>query len=131
MTQTISLDQLPSEAKTDVELIALIAAGVVDAVGDLYDRHVATLFPVAQRILRDPSEAEDVMHDAFVLVSQRARLYSEERGSVIAWLTTLVRNLTIDHLRRRDRRGALARQAFVPDPETPAGPEQLLMTGGD
>jgi len=131
MTQTVSSERPSSKASTDAELIALIAAGDVDSIGALYDRHIATLYPVAQRILRDRSEAEDVLHDAFVLVSQRAHLYSTARGSVIAWLTTMVRNLTIDHLRRRDRRGALARQVFVSEPEAPAGPEQQMMTGGD
>ena len=72
-----------------------------------------------------------MLHDAFVQVAQRAGQYVAARGSVIAWLTTLVRNLTIDHLRRRNRRGALAREVFATEPATPSiGPEQILLTGG-
>src|SRR5690242_16252718 len=89
----------------DVELLRRVAEGDAAAVGALYDRYAATLLPLALRILRNRAEAEDVLHDAFVAVSDRAGQYAAERGSVIAWLVTLVRNLSIDRTRRRDRRG--------------------------
>ena len=114
-----------SDAVTDIQLLAQIAEGDQRAMGELYDRHVATLFPIALRIVRDRAEAEDIVHDSFVAVSERATQYIAERGSVIAWLVTLVRNLSIDRTRRRDRRGVLAREviaheppALVPDPES-------------
>ena len=131
--QRASESEVEQSAKTrhDADLIALISSGSLDANGILYDWHIATLFPIASRILRDTGETEDVLHDAFVLVAQRAGQYVAARGSVIAWLTTLVRNLTIDHLRRRNRRGALAREIFANEPAAPSiGPEQVLMTGG-
>ncbi|HVH45579.1 MAG TPA: sigma-70 family RNA polymerase sigma factor [Labilithrix sp.] len=113
-----------SEARDDAELLGLIARGEVRALGELYDRYSSTLFPIALRILRERSEAEDVLHDAFVAVSERAGQFAPERGSVVAWLVTLVRNLSIDRTRRRERRGALVREvlpfeppASVPDPE--------------
>ena len=115
-----------SEARSDTELLTLIAAGDVRAVGELYDRYGATLFPIAVRILRDRTEAEDVLHDAFVAVSERASQYTPARGSVIAWLVTLVRNLSIDRTRRRDRRGALARDVIAHEPPASTrDPERL------
>lgn len=109
---------------TDVELLRRMSAGDVKAVGLLYDRYSGILLPLALRIVRDRTEAEDVVHDAFVAVADRAGQYTEERGTVIAWLVTLVRNLSIDLTRRRDRRGALNREilpyepaARVDDPE--------------
>lgn len=100
----------------DADLIRRIQSGDSAAVGLLYDRHVTTLFPIALRIVRDRAEAEDVVHDAFVAVSDRADRYSEERGTVVAWLVTLVRNLSIDRTRRRDRRGAIAREVLAHEP---------------
>jgi RNA polymerase sigma-70 factor (ECF subfamily) len=115
-----------AESRSDVELLVLIAGGEVRAVGVLYDRYSSTLFPIALRIVRDPSEAEDVLHDAFVAVNERARQYAAERGSVIAWLVTLVRNLSIDRTRRRDRRGTLARDVIAHEPPASArDPERL------
>src|SRR4051794_2975511 len=88
-----------SDTSTDMELLAKIAGGDPSAIGELYDRHISTLFPIALRILRERAEAEDVIHDSFVAVNERASQYMPERGSVIAWLVTLVRNLSIDRTR--------------------------------
>src|SRR5687768_9362835 len=93
---------------TDGDLLHRIGKGDVHAVGELYDRYAPALLPLALRIVRDRAEAEDVVHDAFVAVSDRAGQYAADRGSVAAWLVTMVRNLSIDRTRRRDRRGALA-----------------------
>jgi RNA polymerase sigma-70 factor (ECF subfamily) len=115
-----------AEPKSDVELLGLIAGGDVRAVGELYDRYSPTLFPIALRIVRDRSEAEDVIHDAFVAVNERASQYAADRGSVIAWLVTLVRNLSIDRTRRRERRGTLAREVLPHEPPASVrDPERL------
>lgn len=115
-----------SEARDDVELLRSIAGGDVRAVGELYDRHSPTLFPIALRIVRDRAEAEDVLHDAFVAVNERAGQYTAERGTVIAWLVTLVRNLSIDRTRRRERRGTLAREVLPHEPPASVrDPERL------
>jgi RNA polymerase sigma-70 factor, ECF subfamily len=111
---------------SDGELLALVVDGDADAMGKLYDRYATTLFPIALRIVRDRSEAEDVLHDAFVAVSERARQYVPERGSVIAWLVTLTRNLSIDRARRRERRGAVTRDVLPYEPPASArDPERL------
>lgn len=108
---------MPAPAlSSDVELLRSIAEGDVRAMAVLYDRYCATVFPMALRILRDRAEAEDVLHDAFVAVRERADQYAPERGSVVAWLVTLVRNLSIDRTRRRSRRGELARDVVAHEP---------------
>lgn len=115
-----------SEERSDAELLKLISGGDVRAVGALYDRYAPTLFPIALRIVRDRSEAEDVLHDAFVAVNERAGQYAADRGSVVAWLVTLVRNLSIDRTRRRERRGTLAREVLPHEPPASVrDPERL------
>jgi RNA polymerase sigma-70 factor, ECF subfamily len=115
-----------SEPRSDQELLRLVAGGDVRAVGELYDRYASTLFPIALRILRDRTEAEDLLHDAFVAVNERAAQYVPDRGTVIAWLVTLVRNLSIDRTRRRERRGTLARDVIAHEPPASArDPERL------
>ncbi len=116
----------------DSELVRRIGEGDTAAAGVLYDRHARALFPLALRIVRDRAEAEDVLHDAFVALAERASQYERDRGSVIAWLVTLVRNLSIDRTRRRDRRGALQREiiAFEP-PNEVRNPEELTAAERD
>jgi RNA polymerase sigma-70 factor (ECF subfamily) len=100
----------------DVHLLRRIGEGDLLAVGALYDRYAGTLLAIALRIVRERAEAEDIVHDAFVVVGDRARQYVADRGSVGAWLITLVRNLSIDRARRRERRGAIARDVFAHEP---------------
>lgn len=115
-----------AEQPNDVELLRSISAGDVAAMGVLYDRYSATVFPVALRILRDRTEAEDILHDAFVAVRERGAQYTPERGSVVAWLVTLVRNLAIDRTRRRVRRGEIARDVVAHEPPASTrDPERL------
>jgi RNA polymerase sigma-70 factor (ECF subfamily) len=109
-----------ADSPSDVDLLRRIAGGDAQAVAELYDRHAGMLFALALRIVRDRAEAEDVLHDSFVLVGERARQYVPERGAVGAWLVTLVRNLSIDRTRRRERRGSIARDVLAHDPEARA-----------
>lgn len=120
-----------SEIASDADLLDLIARGELRAVGDLYDRYGSTLLPIALRIVRDRSEAEDILHDAFVAVSERAGQYTAERGSVVAWLVTLVRNLSIDRTRRRDRRGALTREILPHEPPASVRDPERLTSESD
>jgi RNA polymerase sigma-70 factor (ECF subfamily) len=105
-------------------VLARIAGGEVAAVGDLYDRYAGILLGLAVRILHDRTEAEDVVHDAFVHVADRASLYAPERGAVRPWLVTLVRNLCIDRVRRRASRTRGA-QVLAEPAARPASPESL------
>jgi len=95
----------------DGQIMTRVASGDRDAIAALYDRYAAVLLPVALRILGSRADAEDVLHDAFVTLADRARHYSSDRGSVAAWLTILVRNLSLDRARRRVVRQTLAREA--------------------
>jgi RNA polymerase sigma-70 factor (ECF subfamily) len=120
------------EARADAELLRRISEGDVRAMGELYDRYAPALFPIALRIVRERSEAEDVLHDAFVAVSERAGQYAQERGSAGAWLVALVRNLSIDRARRRERRGALVREVLPHEPPpSNRDPERLASEAGE
>jgi len=64
--------QSPEGDRLDVALIERIAAREASAVGDLYDRHSRLLYGLILRILRDRSEADEVLKDVFVTVCKRA-----------------------------------------------------------
>lgn len=55
---------------------------------------------VAFRVVQDRAIAEDVVHDAFVAAWQKIDRFDGERGSLRAWLLTIVRNRAIDRIRR-------------------------------
>lgn len=87
-------------------LLAATARGEASAFNRLYDAMAPRLFAVAITMMREPALAEDVLQDAFVQVWHRAREYHNDRGSVLTWLTTIVRYRAIDLLRKRSRGGS-------------------------
>jgi RNA polymerase sigma-70 factor, ECF subfamily len=105
----------------DAELVSRAALGDASAIGELYDQNAPVLMGVAVRILGNRSDAEDVVHDAFVTLPERGKHYSVERGTVGAWLIVLVRNLCIDRLRRRSV--AAAARPMVAELERSEGPD--------
>lgn len=97
------------QQQRDIEtaLLQRVAAGDKDAFAQLYDRLSRPLYAVALRILNDRAEAEDIVHDAFVALWEKARHFEMERGSAFSWTVTAVRNRAIDRLRSRNRRREL------------------------
>lgn len=88
----------------DVALLQRAARRDASAVAALYDRHSRLLFSVIVRILRDQSEAEDVLQEVFLRVWERADTYNQALGSPAAWLVRVARNRAIDRLRMRQTR---------------------------
>ncbi len=89
-------------------LVDAIARGDEEALRQLNARYGAALVHVAERILTDNSDAEEIAADVLWQVWRQAVTYDATRGSVAAWLMTLVRTRAIDRLRARAsrRRGA-------------------------
>ena len=107
----------------DSELIRQIKRGHAPALGALYDRHASVLLGVLTRILRNQQEAEDVLHEVFLEVWERASDYDESRGSVRAWLVMRARSRGLDRLRVLGRRHQFAkpdRRSFATDSPAPA-----------
>jgi RNA polymerase sigma-70 factor (ECF subfamily) len=77
-----------------------IAAGDRAALRMVYQDTSAKLFGVCLRILKDKSEAEDVLQDVYVTVWQKATGFDPARASPITWLVAIARNRAIDRLRR-------------------------------
>ena len=99
----------------DFDLIERIQRGDVEALSQLYARYAPILFLVALRILGSREDAEDAVHDAFIVVRERAASFSAERGSVATWFVTIARNLCVDEARRRARRNAVTQCRLVHD----------------
>jgi RNA polymerase sigma-70 factor (ECF subfamily) len=87
-----------------------LAAGDGSAIGGLYDRHGASVYSLASRILSNRADAEDVVQEVFAQAWTDARRYDPERGAVATWLLVMTRSRAIDRLRSRqtavDARGS-------------------------
>lgn len=101
------MGEIDRSVESEARLIARVANGDVDALAELYDRYASSLLGVCVRILHERTIAEDVVHDVFVSLHERAKTFDRSRGPVVAWLMTLTRNLAIDRLRKGARRRKL------------------------
>ncbi len=93
--------------RNDNLLVLEVARGNPDALATLYDRHGRLAYSVAYRVLGDGPAAEEAVQDAFLTLWKKANTFDPNRGAgVRAWLLTIVRNVAIDAVRRRNRYGA-------------------------
>ncbi|MCU0527644.1 MAG: sigma-70 family RNA polymerase sigma factor [Elainella sp. Prado103] len=88
---------------TDLEILAAMAEGQVNALGILYDRYARLIYSIAYRILENSEEAEDITQDVFLTLWRR-NTYDSQRGSLSSFLTTMTRSRSIDKLRSRSTR---------------------------
>ncbi len=101
--------------RIDAQLVQRIAQGDKQAFAELYDRFSGPLYGTALRIVRDATEAQDIVHDAFVTLWEKAANFETERGSAFSWVITLVRNRAIDRVRMRRRRAELLAESVPSD----------------
>ena len=114
---------------SDEELIVRLAEDP-SALGPLYDRHARLVYGLALAILGSTDEAQDLTQEVFLSLCGKT-LFDPARGTLGAFLTTLVRSRAIDRLRRRGRRVRLLRDQWesAPPPEPPSTALDQLVLG--
>ena len=88
-------------ADPDEDLMQRLGAGEERALRELHDRYASKSLALAQRVLQDRGEAEDVVQDVFLRLWRRAAAFDPQRGSFSGWLLRSVRNRAIDRQRQR------------------------------
>jgi len=83
--------------------LAACARGERQALEQIYQREARYLLGVARRIVRDHQSAEDVLHDAFVSIWQRAVSFDAARGSGRGWIYSVVRHAALNRVRDHAR----------------------------
>ena len=93
--------KLPNGAQLDRWLVA-IARGDRDALAHLYQATGTAVFAYALSVVKNQSDAEDVLHDTFVSVFHNAGEYRSQ-GKPMAWIITIARNHSYKLLKFRQR----------------------------
>ncbi len=100
-------------------LVRRLRADDQDALRQLMDNYWEPLVGFAHRILSGSGDPEDTVQTAFVRLWSR-RYELDEAGSLKAFLYTIVRNASLDELRKRARRDEAQKSAPPPlSPKTP------------
>jgi len=84
---------------SDAELAREALAGSQAACGALVARYATAAVNLAARLVNDRARGEDLAQEAFARAFARLASYDPQRRFA-AWFLQIVRNVTIDHLRR-------------------------------
>lgn len=105
--------------QTDDYLMSQVAKGDAESFQVLYDRHSSRVFGLLVSMLKERSDAEDVLQECFWGIWTRAGSFRPELGSFVAWLLMQARSKAIDRIRQRRRateRDARVRAEVVVEP---------------
>jgi RNA polymerase sigma-70 factor, ECF subfamily len=91
-------------ATTTLSLHARLAARDEQALAELIEISTPWLLGIAQGMLSDADEAEEVVQEVFTVVWDRIGQVPNEPRGLLAWVLRIARNRAIDRLRSRRRR---------------------------
>ena len=96
----ITTDQATYSSETpDEALLAGICGGNRDALGLLFRRYARMVRGVAYRVLRDASEADDLLQDIFLLVHRLCRTFNNSKGPARFWILQMTYRRAISRRR--------------------------------
>jgi len=105
-------------ANHDRELVDRMAGGDESALGELYVSHGRRLLAYAFRITRSLDRAEEVVQDSLLAAWRATRTFRGD-GTVLAWLLGIVRNQSLNAIRRKQLRVAALDEAGAVQATTP------------
>ncbi|MEO6689078.1 MAG: sigma-70 family RNA polymerase sigma factor [Dokdonella sp.] len=94
-----SIDTIPLPQDPLRDLLVAVAGGDSAAFENLYRSTSAKLFGICLRVVKQRSEAEDVLQDVYTTIWRKANQYDAARASAITWLAMMARNKAIDRVR--------------------------------
>jgi RNA polymerase sigma-70 factor (ECF subfamily) len=87
----------------DAQLVQQCLQGDGAAWEELVRRHTRRIFNLCYRFTANGTEAEDLSQEVFLRVYRTLASYRSAHGGFATWLTSVTRNLLIDHYRRTKR----------------------------
>lgn len=94
-----AIDATPLAARPDEILINLIESGDKDALGLLFRRYARVVRRVALRVLKDPSEADDLVQDVFILIHRLSGTFDSSKTSAQFWILQMAYRRAISRRR--------------------------------
>jgi RNA polymerase sigma-70 factor (ECF subfamily) len=92
--------QAPKPDVADLSVqIGLVARGDTAAFDVVYEQIVPSVFGIVLRVMRDPAQSEEVSQDVMLEIWRDAAKFDPERGSAMAWVTTLAHRRAVDRVR--------------------------------
>lgn len=106
--RTLAVVEPPAEL-SDERLLIQLCEGSREALGALFRRYASVVRGVAYRVLRDPSEADDLLQDIFLLIHRKCGMFDHSRGPARFWILQMTYHRAIARRRYLTSRHFYAR----------------------
>ena len=117
----VNATQSPRSA-TEAEAIRLAQAGDAAAFEHLYQLHSRRVYALCLRMVGNPSDAEDLMQEAFLQLFRKIGTFRGE-SAFSTWLHRMTVNVVLMRLRKKTLPAASLEETTEPDEET-GGPRK-------
>jgi RNA polymerase sigma-70 factor, ECF subfamily len=80
-------------------LLAMVARGDEQAFAELYQQVAASVFGLVSKVVRNPSQSEEVTQEVFVELWRTASRFDPAKGSASSWIMTCAHRRAVDRVR--------------------------------
>jgi len=95
--------------------LGLIARGDTAAFDAVYEQLAPSVLGIVRRVIRDPSQSEEVTQDVLLEIWRNASKFDAERGSATAWVMTLAHRRAVDRVRSVQKESERERRVATSD----------------
>lgn len=88
------------DAQVVAALIRRCIAGDAAAWEEIVQRYHRRIYNICYRFSGSGEDAQDLTQDVFIKMYKTLNSYDLERGAFMTWVTTITRNLLVDHFRK-------------------------------
>jgi RNA polymerase sigma-70 factor, ECF subfamily len=113
------------DAQVVAALIRRCIAGDAAAWEEIVQRYHRRIYNICYRFAGSGDDAQDLTQDVFIRMYKTLNSYDLERGAFMTWVTTITRNLLVDHFRKRKH------DRMTDSLDTPASEHEDAMPLGD
>ncbi|HUN89529.1 MAG TPA: sigma-70 family RNA polymerase sigma factor [Terriglobales bacterium] len=88
------------ETQVQVALVRRCIAGEADAWEEIVRTHNRRIYNICYRFTGSPDSAEDLAQEVFIKIYRTLNSFDPSKGAFTTWITTMTRNLLVDHFRK-------------------------------
>ncbi|HET7207988.1 MAG TPA: sigma-70 family RNA polymerase sigma factor [Terriglobales bacterium] len=88
------------DAQVAAALVRRCLAGDAAAWEEIVQRHYRRIYNICYRFTGSADEAQDLTQEVFIKMFKTLSTYDVGRGAFMTWVTTVTRNLLVDHFRK-------------------------------
>ena len=88
------------DAQVAAMLVRRCIAGDAGAWEEIVHRYHRRIYNICYRFAGSGDDAQDLTQEVFIKMYRTLQSYDVERGAFMTWVTTITRNLLVDHFRK-------------------------------